>query len=142
MSLGIAIVMAFLAGGPSAGPAPVSRPVSALAPAPADLRYTFPVGDVLVYERVFDTENSPIDHPGVSYTVHEEWLIKTAVVNRNGSTVGTAVQANRTKLHITGRAALVRASGRKRRRQYPAPSTSGPRRHPSAIGSSTSSGEA
>ncbi|MCX6559447.1 MAG: hypothetical protein NTZ26_02925 [Candidatus Aminicenantes bacterium] len=113
MHLGIAIVLALLAGGPSAGrlPVPANRPADALTPAPSDLRYAFPVGDVLVYERVFDTENSPLDHPDVKYTVHEEWLIKTAVVNRNSTAVGTAIQANRTKLRITGRAALVRALG-------------------------------
>ncbi len=75
------------------------------------MRYDFPVGDVLVYERIFDTENSLLERPDVSYTVQEKWLIKAAVVDRDGSSVGLAIQANRTALRINGRAGLERAVG-------------------------------
>ncbi len=100
-----------LSGAPAAVPAYTPRVGPALAPAPADLRYDFPVGDVLVYERIFDTENSLLERPDVSYTVQEKWLIKAAVVDRNGSSVGLAIQANRTALRINGRAGLERAVG-------------------------------
>ncbi|MDD8026080.1 MAG: hypothetical protein PHI34_06180 [Acidobacteriota bacterium] len=108
MNFGSAILILILSGAAAAGP---PAKASLKGPAPADLRYAYPVGDVLAYQEILDTENSPLDHPDVSYTVREEWLIKKAVVERNGSTVGLAVQANRIKMRVTGRAALVAALG-------------------------------
>ncbi len=82
-------------------------------PAPSDLRYAFPVGDVLTYQVVFDTQNSPLEHPEVTYVVREVWLIKIAVVDRTSSDAGLAIQTNRVKLRIVGRAALARVLGEK-----------------------------
>jgi hypothetical protein len=81
------------------------------AAAPTGLRYSFPVGDVLVYSRVFDTENRPVGSPEAVYSIHEEWLIEAAVVQRTGGTAGLAVQSTRTAFKVTGRRALERAVG-------------------------------
>jgi hypothetical protein len=84
---------------------------SAAAPAPVDLKYRFPVGDVLVYTRVFDTENRPAGAGDARYSIHEEWLIEAAVVQRTNGAVGLAMQSSRTALKITGRGGLEKAVG-------------------------------
>jgi predicted esterase len=97
----------------TAGLAAGSTSASLSGPVPGDLRYAFPVGDVLTYEVVFDTKNSPLDYPDVTYTVREVWLIKVAVVDRSASDVGLAIQSNRIRLRIVGRSALARVLGEK-----------------------------
>ena len=104
-------IAAFLLLSIAAGGSASLRVRAASTPAPAGLKYSFPVGDILVYSRVFDTENRPVASPDAVYSIHEEWLIEAAVVQRAGGTAGLAVQSTRTALKVAGRRALERAVG-------------------------------
>jgi predicted esterase len=94
------------------GAAAATQQASGTAPETKTITYRFEPGDVLVYSRVFETENHPVRAEKAKYGVRSEWLVKVAVLGKSGRIAELAVQTNLRKLEIQRREGLESALGK------------------------------